>query len=736
MDKGYEDFREEYEEISSKVLLSAEPEGVYGFGRLPGGLGECPLEEGSEICCCIMTLGKGVSSFIDGCFKNDEYFLGMMADSIADSIYFSFEEQLLSDLEQYCRNEHKGIRRRFEAPSDIAIKIHEYAFHALKADKTLNIGITGACMFDPVKTGCIIFELCDDESVFNTGHDCGSCPKNDCEGRRKDPAGGQDPGGADGSGRVDGPGESRGFSVEIIRGDQRRVCFAEEGDNLLQLIRQHFPSFSAPCGGRGLCGKCGVRIMDALGTFERLSCRTEIRGDMAVVLPEDEGGIRTVTAGTDRVFDALRDGEGKTDPENDFAKAGCGAAIDLGTTTLCFALVDLRDGRVLNSFSKENPQRSFGADVLTRIGAAGRGHAGELREIIIKSLVSGIETLLDKVPGARGHLLRISVAGNTTMIHLLRGYDTSGLGSYPFNVVNISLEELTLGELIPEGMDPGGSILREPMSQVPLTILPGISAFIGGDIVSGSYYLGLHEREGISAFIDLGTNGEMAIGNRDRILASSAAAGPAFEGGRIKWGRGSVQGAVSKVEIREEKAFIRTIGDKTPAVGICGTGIIETVSELLENKIMDDTGLLTDRYFDEGFPLTENAEGETIRFTEDDVREVQLAKSAIRSGFEVLLKRWGIAAGDIDRLYLAGGFGHYLDVAKAARIGMIPEELRSRTIASGNTALKGAINFLKDPEAGKDGMKRLCERIETIELAEDWDFNRLYMDNMMFSAPL
>ena len=562
--------------------------------------------------------------------------------------------------------------------------------------------------------------------------DCGSCPKTDCGGRRKDPAGGQDPGGADGSGRVDGPGESRGFIVEIIRGDQRRVCFAEEGDNLLQLIRQHFPSFSAPCGGRGLCGKCGVRIMDASGTFERLSCRTEIRGDMAVVLPEDEGGIRTVTAGTDRVFDALRDGEGKTDLENDFAKAGCGAAIDLGTTTLCFALVDLRDGRVLNSFSKENPQRSFGADVLTRIGAAGRGHAGELREIIIKSLVSGIETLLDKVPGARGHLLRISVAGNTTMIHLLLGEDVSHMGEYPFDPGDISMRHIVFDD-------------------TDTYIMPGISAFVGGDIVSGMYAMGMaDDQDKTTLLIDLGTNGEMVIGNGREFLATSTAAGPAFEAVGISCGMAGVTGAISDIRLMPlgsggrvvvTRSVIRDEKGVMPSPrGVCGSGLIAAVSELVRLGLLDKSGAYTtEKLRRDGFMLYQGSGYEkNIILTQDDVRTLLVAKAAVSAGIRILVEEWmsGIGHKSPEAVYLAGGFGDGLDLNAAVGIGLIPVEWKDITKPMGNTSLWGAEKLLRALMDGRDDELRkpgdIVSKTRVINLAEDKDFNSIYLEEMCY----
>ena len=188
--------------------------------------------------------------------------------------------------------------------------------------------------------------------------------------------------------------------------------------------------------------------------------------------------------------------------------------------------------------------------------------------------------------------------------------------------------------------------------QCPATLLPGISTYVGADIAAGIYSCGMASQEETSLLIDLGTNGEMAIGNKDRILVTSTAAGPAFEGGNISWGMGSVQGAVCSVQIEDGKASCRTIGEQPP-LGLCGTGVVETAAELVRSGLVDETGLLDEEYED-GFCLGETPAGEKILFTQKDVREIQLAKSAVRAGLETLLLRYGTDAAGIHKVYLAG----------------------------------------------------------------------------------
>ena len=313
----------------------------------------------------------------------------------------------------------------------------------------------------------------------------------------------------------------------------------------------------------------------------------------------------------------------------------------------------------------------------------------------------------------------VVISGNTTMIHLLMDYDCSTLGVYPFAPVNTEFILGTAEEIIG---------YKQPRAEIKTTILPSISAFIGGDIVAGLYALDFATNKEISLFVDLGTNGEIALGNCDRILTTSVAAGPAFEGGNISCGTGSVAGAICAVEINRNDVSdikLNTIYN-VPPCGICGTGVIETVAELLKCGLIDETGLLADEYFDIGFPLTN--EQEPIIFTQQDIRQFQLAKAAVRTGIEVLTKEYGITMDEIDKVYIAGGFGYHLNINKAASIGLIPKELATKATAAGNTSLAGAVKFISDANAS-DTIQRIKNASEDIILANDNDFQELYLKN-------
>ena len=375
------------------------------------------------------------------------------------------------------------------------------------------------------------------------------------------------------------------------------------------------------------------------------------------------------------------------------------AAVDLGTTTLAMSKVDPSDGQVISTVTGVNHQRAFGADVISRIAAAGNGKSVQLRQCILNDL-DHLRKQLELPEDAP-----MIVSGNTTMEHLLQGLPCESLGTAPYTPVDITLH-----------------------SCGNMTILPGISTFVGADIVSGITACGMDRNEEINILVDLGTNGEIAVGNRDRILCASTAAGPAFEGGNISCGVAGIPGAVCSMEIRDRKAYVKTIGGLPPA-GLCGTGVLEAVYEMLKEELIDETGLLDDEFFEEGFPIADG-----IVFTGKDIREVQLAKSAVRAGLEVLLKEYGADYKNIGTVYLAGGFGQKIDLKKAVGIGLLPEELMGRIVPAGNSSLTGAVMAVRDPGV-LSRMRGIAGTAEEISLSGNPLFSELYMEHMFFPEP-
>ena len=764
----YEQVLEEYEDHIEELKALAEPCGIIGITNLPEDIrarGESPC---APVIYSVVSVGNALKDRSTQAFAAGDYVLGMMIDAVADSALFSLEEGMIRQLRAFCKEHHVGIRRRIEAPYDIPMKVQKAAHDFLKTEERLGIGITTGYMFDPVKTACQVFILSDNEREFQAVHDCRHCPNLTCKQRHIPPC-----------------------VVRAEQGGKEWIFQLIEGESLMKaLIREGF-RFSAACGGKGRCGKCGVRILegtvpetDADRAFYtedqrkqgwRLACMAHPKGEIRIQLDwNDEsnfeilgagGGAPESTASADRNTVAGDSPASVVSP----APAGTAAAdhtagpfdiaVDIGTTTVAMALVRREDHEVLSTAACVNSQRIYGADVITRIKASTDGKKKELQRLIRENLSDGIKKLLTEAGVPMDRIGKIVISGNTTMGHLLMGYDCDTLGVYPFTPVNIdfikgSAREIILGEpgcsanaLTGRPADetaagPGNGLPAGPengpaagsQNSLPtdpeVTILPGISTFVGGDITAGLLACGFDRNEEICMLIDLGTNGEMALGNKDRILVTSTAAGPAFEGGNISQGCGSIPGAVCHVEINGTDVQVRTIKDRPP-VGICGTGVLETTAELLKEEWVDASGMMDEEYFDEGFPVAEKEDGTKILFTQQDVREIQLAKAAVRAGMETLILRYGAPREAISRIYLAGGFGFKLDTEKAIAIGMLPEDFRGRIEAVGNSALAGALQYLKDEDA-KERMKKIISVSEEIGLSMDEDFNELYMNSMMF----
>ena len=344
---------------------------------------------------------------------------------------------------------------------------------------------------------------------------------------------------------------------------------------------------------------------------------------------------------------------------------------DIGTTTVAMQLIDA-GGRVKDTFLKVNPQIKYGADVLSRILAAeDKIVAEDMRRLISAVLQEGLAKFYSKA--ADKSKFKMVLAGNMTMIYLLMGYDPAKLGKAPFTVEH--------GE--------GGLI---EFMGIPCYIVPGISAFVGGDIVAGAYAAGMFETDEITLLIDLGTNGELILGNREKRLACSTAAGPAFDGGACK--------------------------------GIWGADMVSIAATLLKEQIMDETGLLKEPYFEKGICIN------GVEVTQQDIRNLQLAKAAVATGISLLTKEYGIRWEKIDRVVLAGGLGYYLKPEDAVTIGLLPESLMQKTVAGGNTVLAGVARLAFSEDY--DLIRQESKRTEVINLAQKEGFQDLYLQNIQF----
>lgn len=417
-----------------------------------------------------------------------------------------------------------------------------------------------------------------------------------------------------------------------------------------------------------------------------------------------------------------------------------GVAIDIGTTTLAAYLYDLNCGERLAVASMLNPQIKYGADVISRIDYASQSdaHAAEMADLI-RSALNGLIGRLTKDCGLdEQDVYLVTLAGNTTMLHLLLQLPVIRLARSPFIPVVLSTLILKPSELNMTINAQGRSIL-----------LPGVSAYVGADTVAAVLSTGMHLKKETTLLVDIGTNGEIVLGNRDFMVSCSAAAGPAFEGANITCGTGGIEGAVSEVFIDGEGELqVKTIGDRE-AVGICGSGLIDAIACMLRIGILDGTGRIlkkdeldakalkyADRLFtvngQQAFSLV-RTDGSHIYITQKDVREVQNAKAAIASGIALLIWEAGLSADDIHSVYLAGGFGSFMCVRSAVEIGLLPKIPEEKIFTVGNAAGAGAIQALLSTEELRQAADE-ARRIKYLELSSLQDFASEYTEQLLFEA--
>ena len=534
---------------------------------------------------------------------------------------------------------------------------------------------------------------------------------------------------------------------------------SKQQKNLLEMLQEKNEYISAPCNGNGICGKCIVRYKRGateptrrdrevfsekqLKDGYRLACQSHPVGAYEVELPESEETIEVLSewekqqkpdteglteADTQTPAEAKTSGgiQDKNTAEGTAEKtenALYGICIDIGTTTLAALLVNLETEADCQTAVSVNHQRAYGSDVLSRISASNSGKKWEIQRCIRQDLQKLIRELLQKEKITEQQIQRIVIAGNTTMCHLLRGFSCETLGVAPFLPVDLSWMEGSAADFL--GM-------KELETKV--VILPGISAFVGADIMAGIAKMNMHRSEGYYLLLDIGTNGEMVLGNCHHMYVTSTSAGPAFEGGNISCGMASIPGVISHVFMEETgKTGFQVIGEadgenkkKQQAIGICGTGMIDLVYELRKHQMIDEHGTYSDLYFDTGYELAGK-----VKFTQNDIREIQIAKAAIRAGVDILVKKAGIAFDEVDNCYLAGGFGTKIDITKAAGIGLIPKELEMKTIPVGNTVLAGTKEVLLG-RISKDELEKIQTMADVINLAEENDFEELYLSYMDF----
>lgn len=648
---------------------------------------------------CIESVGEEISRLAADFFDRGNYVKGMLADAIADDCLFQLDHLLEERVKAICKEKNYGVIKRLEAPQDVPIEIQKTAWEVTRAEEEIGLKIKESYMLDPIKSNCQVYLLQEGCNEFRTEHDCSRCPKTECKMRHCDKV-----------------------LITVQKEDTTVSIEGNCGQTLLEIFRNENVYIDAICAGRGTCGKCKVQFLEGcpISTKEdenffteeevangwRLACKAIIQRECVV----------SIEMSGEEKYAVVTEYASERKPQQSAEKSYYGIAVDIGTTTIAMQLLELHSKTIEDTYTAINRQRSYGADVISRIQASNEGKKEKLRQSILEDLEQGIEEL-----HSRNHVTvkEIGISGNTTMISLLMGYSCEGLGAYPFTPVNIDAVEADYF-----------TIFGNHRHTCKLRILPGISAFVGGDITAGLLACGFDRKEKVSILVDLGTNGEMAIGNQDKIFVTSTAAGPAFEGGNIICGTGSIPGAISHVTYKNNGFELETIGNQE-ASGICGTGVIDITYELLKQKLIDETGLLNDKFFEDGILLAKSKESE-IRFYQKDIREIQLAKAAIRAGLETLLVNYGVGYDEIDDIYIAGGFGYKMDIDKAIGIGLFPKACKNKLKAIGNSSLKGNLIYLTEKDA-KERMRKITQLSEEVSLAASSTFYELYLQHMCFS---
>lgn len=558
--------------------------------------------------------------------------------------------------------------------------------------------------------------------------------------------------------------------------------------NILEYLRsKNIGNIPSPCGGKGTCGKCRVTIVndkngknDKIGTEitrqQVLACQTEYEEGMTIILPDQysENDMAIV----DTVINpATVSGKMTENAQEacDNGKEELATACDIGTTTVACHLLSLKTGRALVTTAYPNIQRSYGADVISRIEAAKSDKLEEMRAAITGQIQQMINECLSRCGRENGRIRQLVIAGNTVMCHLFTGLSPESIGRAPFMPQEYFGCNYKGGELGFANVD-------------DIYIMPAVSGYVGGDITSDMLYIDMYkttaciqntgvsksdttgqdiltanelqqnrlehdkqdtgklvQREKEMLILDIGTNGEMVLGKSNDYTCCATAAGPAFEGAEIELGMSAVSGAISRVWIENDQIQVEVIGtdrekgQTATAKGICGSGLIDALYVFLSLGLIDETGRIkTHRqvpYKYHRYLGDDEEENDCIfltddvYITQDDIRKLQLAKGAVAAGIAVLMQARGLKCDDIGQVFIAGGFGSVLDKHSAAGIGMIPAELVDRTVAIGNAAAGGAMIAAINPNAEKR-LDEIAKSMKYIELSSDKNFSDEYIRQM------
>jgi uncharacterized 2Fe-2S/4Fe-4S cluster protein (DUF4445 family) len=520
--------------------------------------------------------------------------------------------------------------------------------------------------------------------------------------------------------------------------DGRQISI-HTGATLAEAAGQAGIILNSICGGKGTCGKCEVNLEP--GGEQVLACQYHIQSDLIVTIPISS-----------RFFEQkiLSDGiEAKAKIQPDIYRNHLevnstgkifGLAIDIGTTTVVAKLINMTDGQCLGTQADLNPQTKYGDDVVTRIAYAQTdAKSAELQEKIIDCINELTAKLCTKASIDSKHIYEMCVVGNTTMNHIFLKLPVAQLGQAPYKAFSVDANDVSADELGLQ-INPAGNIHT----------VANIAGFVGSDITAVALAVDMNSAEEVTLVVDIGTNGEIVLGTADKLYAASCAAGPALEGARITHGSRAVEGAIEAVVVNDSDIDLDVIGN-CPPHSICGSGLIDAVAVLLDLGIINTTGrfahpstlgdrlppAILSRIIQQGgqpaFVLasSEESRGKEVVLTQQDIREVQLAKAAIRAGIKLLQKKIGLVDDDIKQILLAGAFGNYIRRESALRIGLLPAIAAERIHFVGNAASSGAQMLLINSRL-RELARKLARRIEYVEIAHEPDFQTVFADSMSF----
>ncbi len=487
---------------------------------------------------------------------------------------------------------------------------------------------------------------------------------------------------------------------------------APEGTPLRDLLFEQGVEF--PCGGQGRCRGCRVRVHqgrveinaaqrerlsdEELAAGWRLACQCSLEDDLVIELRQWDAAILA----DDTTFSFK-------------PREGLGVAVDLGTTTLVAQLVDLATGKVMAVRTALNAQARYGADIMSRLQfATSESGRSTLTPLIRQQIAGLIHQLVQVAKVARAEVRDVVLVGNTVMHHLFCGIDVEPLSHYPFESKELGLQTFRPRDLAWDLND--ASVVR---------FLPCLGGFVGSDILAGILATNLGESQPFVGLMDLGTNGEIVIGNREKLFCASTAAGPAFEGAKISMGMRASTGAISQAEVVNDRLLCHVLGNVAPQ-GLCGSGLVDAVAAGLEMGAIQESGRLANG-------AKEWMLAPPVALTQNDIRELQLAKGAIAAGARILLERSGTTFADLKNLYLAGAFGNYIRRVSAQRIGLI--NLPSDHITpAGNTALLGAKLALFSLDGEDGSYTQVRRKIEHVALKADTNFQDIFVGELTFPS--